>query len=89
MIHISKSAKTGLFHVAHLARNGEILSTSEGLTHRSDAVKNIRAHLKLYKTEWQVTVQDNTGTVIKVLAISPSSQIVLSHKKPKEPYVVG
>lgn len=92
MIHISKSSKTGKFHVGVVAdaRNQELLASSEGVAHRSNAIKNIRAQMKVFDTSL-VRVQDNTGKVIKLILLSCDSQIILNsdlHTLQK-PYVPG
>lgn len=51
MIHIFKSEKDGQWYVRHVAKNGEPLSTSEGLKTRNNALKNIRAHMKIHGSE--------------------------------------
>ncbi len=92
MIQISKSPVTGLFHVGTIAnaRNQENLSASEGVKHRSNAIKNIRAQMKVFDTS-PVIVQDNTGKVVKLISLSYDSQIILNSDahKLQTPYVPG
>lgn len=51
MIKVWKSAKDGQWYVSHNGKNGEILSSSEGLKTRANALKNIRATMKIYGVE--------------------------------------
>lgn len=51
MIHIWKSNKDGQWYVGHTGKNNEPLSTSEGFKSRASALKNIRAHMKIYGSE--------------------------------------
>lgn len=70
MIHIAKSAHTGLFHTATIATNGEELSSSEGLSSKENAIKNISAHLESWQTHF-VFVQDDTYNDSKIITVYP------------------
>lgn len=90
MIHISKSQKTGKFHIGSIAdaKNQELLSSSEGVTHRSNAIKNIRANMKVWNSS-DVLVQDNTGKKPKIILVTQKSQLVSDSTKFETPYEPG
>ena len=90
MIHISKSQKTGKFHIGRIAdaKNQELLSSSEGVTHRSNAIKNIRANMKVWNSS-DVLVQDNTGKKPKIILVTQKSQLVSDSTKFETPYEPG
>ena len=90
MIHILKSQKTGKFHIGSIAdaKNQELLSSSEGVTHRSNAIKNIRANMKVWNSS-DVLVQDNTGKKPKIILVTQKSQLVSDSTKFETPYEPG
>ncbi len=62
MIHLCRSAKTKEFYVVVLAKNGEVLSTSELLKSKASAWKNIKSQITSItgSAMTRVNVQDDT-----------------------------
>ena len=63
MIQIKKS-KSG-FRVRHLGKNNEVLNTSETLETVQSAYKNIRAVMKIHRSDF-VDVTTHTGAIVRV-----------------------
>jgi uncharacterized protein YegP (UPF0339 family) len=64
MIHICRSAKTKQFYVVTLAKNGEVLSTSELLKSKSACLKNILSQMDAFSC---ITVHFQDDTLKKPL----------------------
>ena len=58
MIKIFKG-EDNQWYVSHIGKNGKTLCSSEGFKTRANAIKNIRAMIKLYR-EFDFMVKDET-----------------------------
>jgi len=90
MFHLSRSKKTGKYHIALFGKNYRMLSSTEanGLNTRKGALKNIRAQ-RLALSGTNVFVQDNTIKNPGVFLITPLSLTPVTGKKLQKPYVPG
>ena len=88
MIHLTK--KNGMFHVTYMAANHEVISQSQpkGLTTRKGAFKNVRSHMKSFRTPGDVLVQDDTVSPSIILAVNQNS-ITRTQARPNSVYVPG
>lgn len=85
MIHIIKN-KAGKFDVVNIARNGNFLSGSkQGFNRKIGAVKNIRAHMKLFGAT-VIVVQDDTWFPSMMLTIT-ATETWFTEDKPGKCYV--
>jgi uncharacterized protein YegP (UPF0339 family) len=86
MIHICKSPKTKQFYIVVLAKNGEVLSTSELLKNKSSCYKNIRSQMKEFDNHEFCFYQDDTGSKPLVFAIDEDVKKVRHDIKPHPIY---